>query len=370
MGTITAERTKTMLLEAFDALFNRRDFVKAAEYWSESYIQHSAHIPPGRDGLFNLVRTLPNTSRYENDHIMVEGDWAMMHGRFSGNGAPRAWIACDILRIENGRLAEHWDVLQDEATQTESKSGLPMFGTSFAAPDPPSAAPASLTVEEARRITAPLYDALNQPAKKDPSALLARACNDDYKSYSTNENFLTREQLADVFTWMGSVVPDLNWEVKDMMTIGDRIIVRGKATGTPTGDFWGQKPTGKGFDTMAIDVFTVRDGKLASAYHIENWAEALQQMNKSLNRLIVAGAAFQSIIVPRPPSITRASALITRVTWRLNAAGQRMRSEFAARSLLWRLRTFACLVVGRLGAGSCWASASSPTRSADRSRRR
>src|ERR1700677_1815504 len=142
MGSMSAEQTKAFLLEAFDALFNQRDYAKAEPFWSESYIQHSAHIPPGRDGLFNLVHAAPSTLRYENDHIMVEGDWVMMHGRFSGHGRPRAWIACDIVRMENGRLAEHWDVLQDEATVKESQSGLPMFGTSFAAPDQPNAAAA------------------------------------------------------------------------------------------------------------------------------------------------------------------------------------------------------------------------------------
>ena len=280
--TMSAEQTKAFCLEAFDTLFNKRDYAKALEFWSEGYIQHSAHIPPGRDGLFNLVRALPNTSRYENGRIMADGDFAMLHGRFSGNGAPRAWIACDVLRLANGRFEEHWDVLQDEATAAESKSGLPMFGTSFAPPDPPNkpAAPApTLTVEEARRIIAPLYDALNRPATKDTKALLAQAVHDDYKSYSTNEHFLTLEQIVRVFSTIGVAVPDLKWEILETIPVGNRIVVRGKATGTPTGDFLGQKPTGKGFDTMEIAVFTVRDGKLASAYHSENWIEAFQQMN-------------------------------------------------------------------------------------------
>ena len=55
------------------------------------------------------------------------------HGRFSGHGRPRSWIAVDIVRVENGKLAEHWDVLQDEATRAESLSGLPMFGDRFPA---------------------------------------------------------------------------------------------------------------------------------------------------------------------------------------------------------------------------------------------
>lgn len=135
-----------------------------------------------------------------------------------------------------------------------------------------------LTVEQARKIVAPLYDALNEPSKKDVDALLAKAANPDYQSFSTNEEFLTRDQLAEVFKSMGSTVPDLHWTIRDIFTFGDKIIVRGQATGTPTGEFWGAKPTGKSFSTMAIDIFTVRNGKLSSAYHVENWMTALQQI--------------------------------------------------------------------------------------------
>ncbi len=129
----TAEATKVFLLEAFDTLFNRRDLDAARRLWSKDYIQHSAHIPPGRDGLFNLVRAAPPTLRYENDLILVEGDDAMLHGRFTGNGRPRAWIAGDRIRLKEGLLYEHWDVLQDEATAKESLSGRPMFGDRFPA---------------------------------------------------------------------------------------------------------------------------------------------------------------------------------------------------------------------------------------------
>jgi predicted SnoaL-like aldol condensation-catalyzing enzyme len=121
------------VLEAFDALFNRRDYDAAARFWSDRYIQHSAHIEPGREGLFNLVRSMPDSLRYEHGLIFAEGDYVIVHGRFSGNGRPAAFIAADLVRIEDGRLAEHWDVLQDEATQAESKSGLPMFGSQFPA---------------------------------------------------------------------------------------------------------------------------------------------------------------------------------------------------------------------------------------------
>ncbi|WP_329565063.1 nuclear transport factor 2 family protein [Streptomyces sp. NBC_01361] len=127
----TPEQNKALVLEAFDTLFNKRDYVAAEEFWSERYIQHSAHIAPGRAGLFDLIRSLPDTLRYEHQLVVADGDHVMLYGRFSGDGSPAASVAADVVRIENGELAEHWDVLQGEATQAESVSGLPMFGDRF-----------------------------------------------------------------------------------------------------------------------------------------------------------------------------------------------------------------------------------------------
>ena len=273
----TPSENKALVLKAFDTLFNKRDYEAAARFWSTNYIQHSAHIAPGRDGLFSLVRAAPAELRYENAVAVADGEYVLLHGRFTGDGRPRAWIAADIVRVANGVLAEHWDVLQDEATREESKSGLPMFGDRFPAASA-TAAQSQLTVEAAKGIVGPLYDALNQPQRKDVAALLAQACHPDYKSYSTNEEWLTRDQLADVFKQLGASIPDLSWTIKDIWTSGDRIVVRGEATGTPVGEVFGARPTGRSFKTMALDVFTVRGDKLASAYHVENWMGAMQQI--------------------------------------------------------------------------------------------
>jgi predicted SnoaL-like aldol condensation-catalyzing enzyme len=81
--------------------------------------------------LFDLVRSSPPTMRYENSRIMAEGNFLMLHGRFTNVGQPADWIVVDIVRVENGRLAEHWDVIEDEVTKANSKSGLPMFGDRF-----------------------------------------------------------------------------------------------------------------------------------------------------------------------------------------------------------------------------------------------
>ncbi|MGB2617601.1 MAG: nuclear transport factor 2 family protein [Candidatus Acidiferrales bacterium] len=124
-------KNKALVLEAFDTLFNKRDYAAAERFWSPDYIQHSGHIEPGRDGLFNLIKSIPPTLKYEPGAIVAEGDLVILHGRFSNFGLPVNWIASDIVRIRDGVLVEHWDVIQDEATEEQSKSKRPMFGTTF-----------------------------------------------------------------------------------------------------------------------------------------------------------------------------------------------------------------------------------------------
>ena len=127
----SGSRNKARVLEAFDTLFNKRDYAAAERFWSPNYVQHSAHIAPGREGLFNLVKGMPTTLRYEPGVIAADGEFVIVHGRFSGFGQPVNWIAADIVRIQDGTLVEHWDVIQDEASREQSKSGLPMFGDAF-----------------------------------------------------------------------------------------------------------------------------------------------------------------------------------------------------------------------------------------------
>src|SRR5271165_4152378 len=131
MSSSKEEKNKALVLEAFDTLFNKRDYTAAERFWSPNYIQHSAHIDPGRDGLFSLTNSIPPTLRYEPGVIVAQGDFVIIHGRFSGVGLPVNGIAADIVRMEDGILLEHWDVIQDEATKEQYKSGNPMFGDSY-----------------------------------------------------------------------------------------------------------------------------------------------------------------------------------------------------------------------------------------------
>ena len=131
MNQTIEQKNKDLVLKAFDTLFNKRDYAAAERYWSPNYIQHSAHIEPGRKGLFNLIKTMPPKFKYEPGTIVAEGEFVIVHGRFSDFGEPVNWISADIVRIKDGILIEHWDVIQDEATQEQSRSGLPMFGDVF-----------------------------------------------------------------------------------------------------------------------------------------------------------------------------------------------------------------------------------------------
>ena len=110
---------RALVVEAFDTLFNKRDYAGAERFWSPTYIQHSAHISPGREGLFGLIKSLPATLKYEHGLIIAEGDYVIAHGRFSGHGLPRNWITVDIVRIESRVLVEHWDVIEDEFVRSE-----------------------------------------------------------------------------------------------------------------------------------------------------------------------------------------------------------------------------------------------------------
>ncbi len=142
----------------------------------------------------------------------------------------------------------------------------------------PAHAQAALSEEQARAVIAPLYDALNQPAKKDVAALLAAATSPDWQSCGVNDQCLPRDRVVGGFKARGEAIPDLVWEVKDVVVAGNRAIVRGEASGTPVKPFLGLEPTGKSFKIMSIDIQTIEGGKIVRSYHIEDWAAAIRQL--------------------------------------------------------------------------------------------
>jgi predicted SnoaL-like aldol condensation-catalyzing enzyme len=128
-----AVRNKAIVLTAFDTLFNKRDYLAAEHYWSTDYIQHSAHIAPGRDGLFNMIKSSPVSLKYESGIVVAEDDLVIVHGRFSGFSGAASWVTANVVRVRDRILVEHWDVLQEEATRERSAGQSPMYDRSHLA---------------------------------------------------------------------------------------------------------------------------------------------------------------------------------------------------------------------------------------------
>lgn len=128
-GKLTQEQSTALVLGAFDTFINKRDYAAADQYWSDGYIQRSAHIAPSPDGLFNQVRTVPRALEYENHAIAAEEDYVISHGRVSGSGRQMARRA--LGRAYRLRFGRRRQLPRPEATKTQSLGGLPMFGDRF-----------------------------------------------------------------------------------------------------------------------------------------------------------------------------------------------------------------------------------------------
>lgn len=119
-------RNKALVLEAMTSLFQRHDASAVSRLYTKDYIQHNPDIPQGRDALQQLVSNLSKEVFYEPGLIIAEGDLVAIHGRIRGWGeVPQ--VVVDIFRVENGKLAEHWDVLQNETPVNSAQHGIAMF---------------------------------------------------------------------------------------------------------------------------------------------------------------------------------------------------------------------------------------------------
>jgi predicted ester cyclase len=137
----------------------------------------------------------------------------------------------------------------------------------------------TLSVEQARALVAPFYEALNASPERDAAALVLAATAPEWVSCSGNDTCSPRDKVAPGIAGFSKAVADLKWEIKDVLVAGDRIVVRGEASGTPAGSFMGVPHGGKSFRIMSIDIHTVRDGKLVRAHHIEDWMGAARQLS-------------------------------------------------------------------------------------------
>jgi predicted ester cyclase len=136
----------------------------------------------------------------------------------------------------------------------------------------------ALTVDQGRAAVAAFYDAVNEPAQKDVAALVTAATSPDWLSCSGNESCYSRDQVIAAIVGRGKAVPDLKWRIVDLLVSGNQVIVRGEATGTPSGPFMGVQPGGKSFRLMSIDVHTIENGMMVRSYHVEDWMGAVRQL--------------------------------------------------------------------------------------------
>lgn len=135
-----------------------------------------------------------------------------------------------------------------------------------------------LSHETARALIAPFYDVLTRPSQKNVAAIVSEIAVPEWRSYAGETVSKGREEFIAQVIGFGRAIPDLVWDVKEVLVSGDRIIVRSEASGTPAGDLFGVPHSGRSFKVMTIDIHTVKDGKLVVAHHVEDWASALRQL--------------------------------------------------------------------------------------------
>jgi predicted ester cyclase len=164
-------------------------------------------------------------------------------------------------------------------TSNTIRNSLVAAGIAIAAATAPVKAQQALTKEQARKLVEPFYSMLNQPATKDLKALAEQALSPDWKSYSGESEFKGRDAFVGMAGGFGKLIPDLKWDIKEVLVDGDRVIVRSEASGTPVGPLFGVPAGGKSFKVMTIDIHTFKDGKAITAYHVEDWAAALKQLS-------------------------------------------------------------------------------------------
>jgi ketosteroid isomerase-like protein len=143
------------------------------------------------------------------------------------------------------------------------------------------AAPAEgLSEAKAREIIAPWYSLFNVASRGDVKAIQEQVLTPDYETcsgYLPTECW-GRDTSIKVVSNFSNSIPDMKFDLKEVLVAGDRVVVRGEVTGTPSGDLFGVPHTGKSFKMMAIDIQTIKDGKIAKTFHIENWLSALGQL--------------------------------------------------------------------------------------------
>lgn len=130
-----------------------------------------------------------------------------------------------------------------------------------------------------RELTREFYKAFNSEHQNEVEEILGRTVIPEWKSYGSNDQFREggRAAFVAILKNFHKVIPDLKWEIKELLEMENRIVVRSKVTGTPTGVFLGAKPTGNSFEMMTIDIHAMDKGEIIETFHIEDWMGAVKQ---------------------------------------------------------------------------------------------
>jgi len=144
-----------------------------------------------------------------------------------------------------------------------------------------TAAPATAGDTKAKNaaLTQVFYDFLSNPASDTHARAVRAALSQDWQSIGDYTGASkSREKFITQIGRFGNLIPDMTWAVEEMLQDGNRVIVRGRATGTPAGPLFGVDGGGKSFEIMSIDIHTIADGQIVRTYHVEDWAGALRQL--------------------------------------------------------------------------------------------
>lgn len=132
--------------------------------------------------------------------------------------------------------------------------------------------------DEGKAIVKPFYEFLSNPTSQIHLEAAKKNFHPEWVSFYSNEGYKTLDETMGSIQYFGKLIPDLKWEIKEVITSGNKVIVRGEATGTPVGEFFGVQHTGKSFKIMSIDVHEIKEGKVIKSHHIEDWAGAIKQL--------------------------------------------------------------------------------------------
>src|SRR5258705_8511688 len=154
---------------------------------------------------------------------------------------------------------------------------LPLAFGAFLLASASTASAQNLTEAQARAVIAPWYGLFNVATRGDVKSIQEQVLMSDYEScagYLPGECW-GRDQSVKVVGNFAKSIPDMKFDIKEVLVAGNRVIVHGEVSGTPSGDLFGVPYAGRSFRIMAIDIQTIRDGRIAQTYHLENWLTPL-----------------------------------------------------------------------------------------------